>query len=386
LIVSVAVLLLGIRAQAADDLRRYQHGIDFVPRGDAKYWLIWSSSGNPPSGKWTHNVYYSLIDPTGPQITPQTIISNPEAQEPPSSDISDDGHIMITLEDGYGGIRQHCGVYDEDLKGVNAYPQMVHKGGHSGHVAAVGNRFVVFYSDEWCRRGGVDNLGSGRDVRLKVYSSTGDYQRAEAVAANGDCANPDDRNWWPLVAGSSNHAFLLWQRFVGGQIYARLMCAVYHPETGDYVKGITQLESNVKYYTYDVQYYPSIDRFLVVGAYHDGGGFAYLFDNDGNIKAQNHSLPPIIRETQPAADALANGVRIVYPTFPNGAIVLWVTSSGVSLSETIPDSYDWYYMGTDGIFLDSDTVYIVSTSPTGLVEKKFTISGGPGQAPVKRAL
>ncbi len=161
-----------LASYAREDLREYQHGIDFLPRRAGGYWLIWSSSGIPPlgasnDGSWTHDIYYSIVNPQSPALSPVKIISNPEAQEPASSAMADDGHIMITMEDGWNAdnvVAQRYGVYDQNMNPVNPYPNMVLDGGHSGHVAAVGNRFVVFYSEGWVEGGGVDNLGSGDDV------------------------------------------------------------------------------------------------------------------------------------------------------------------------------------------------------------------------------
>ncbi len=360
---------------AKEDLRVYQHGIDFVPRADGHYWLIWASSGNPPTGEtndgsWIHDIYYSEIDPSNPVITPVTIISNDEAQEPASSAAADNGNIMITNEDGWQAsnwIAQRYGVYDNNLNDVKPYPNMVLDGGHSGHVAAVANRFVVFYSEGWVDGGGVDNLGSGDDVMLKVYNSNGEYEREKNISV-GDTY----RDWWPLVAGSASHALLLWQRFVDGQEYADLMYAIYNPSNGNIVKGNTKLTQKVKYYTYDVQYIPSINRFLIIGTYYNGGGFSFLIDESGNKTAQSDSIPEIVREAQPAVKNRDSLAYAVYPMRPNGAAVLRLYPNGVELNNTISDSYNWSYIGTDGIFIAENTVYFVSLSKKGYVEKTFT--------------
>jgi hypothetical protein len=366
----------GARAQA--DPRSYQHGIDFVKLDNGDYWLIWASSGNPPtgaapSGNWTHDVYYSRIVPSNPKINPQVIISNPEAQEPASSAISNDGHIMVTMEDGWTSCcSQRYGVYDSDLNPVNPYPNLVHDGGHSGHVAAVDNRFVVFYSDEWVDGGGVNNLGTGDDVLVKVYGSNGDLQQSVDVAVGRVT-----RDWWPVVAGSNSHAILVWQRFVEGETYADLMVAILDPAIGVLVKDALVLEDHVKYYTYDVQYISAIDRFLVVGTYDAGGGFVYLLDNEGNVLADNKTLPATVRESQLVVREFDGGAVVVQPTTPTGVMVLSVTPSSITLEQTIADDYEWQYSGTDGIFVDSDTVYIVSLSSKGLVERTFDVALAP---------
>ena len=371
----IPVLFLSAQPSfAQEDLREYQHGIDFIPRNDTSYWLIWSSSGNPPQGagtdgSWTHDIFYSDIDPHNPKISPIKIISNPEAQEPASSAISDDGHIMITMEDGWNAknvVAQRYGLYDQSMNPVKPYPNTALDGGHSGHVAASGNRFVIFYSEGWVDDGGVDNLGSGDDVMLKVYDSTGNYERESNISVGSAY-----RDWWPMIAGSHNCVMLLWQRFVNGQEYADLMYSVYNPATGQTVKGNTRLTKQVKYYTYDVQYIPSIDRFLVAGAYASGGGYSFLINNNGDVTAINKNLPALIREAQPAVKQSGSAAFVVYPKQPNGLYVLSLSDSSITLNNEISDSYSWRYMGTDGIFTDTNSVYFVSLSKTGCVEKRF---------------
>jgi hypothetical protein len=199
--------ILNVRSARAQDSRSFQHGIDLVPLPNGHYKLIWSSSGNPPTGandngNWPHDVYFSDIDPAQPKIVPTTLISKPEAQEPASSAITDDGYIMVTMEDGWNaenGLAQRYGVYDTDLNPVKGYPQVVFDGGHSGHVAVVGNKFVVFYSEGWVDGGGVDDLGSGDDVYVSAYHSNGKTLNSSNVAVGNAT-----RDWWPLVAGSHN--------------------------------------------------------------------------------------------------------------------------------------------------------------------------------------
>ncbi len=358
----------------AEDLRVYQHGIDFVPRLDGHYWLIWASSGNPPTGEtndgsWIHDIYYSEIDPENPVIEPHTIISNDEAQEPASSAVADNGNIMITNEDGWQAsnwIAQRYGVYDNNLSDVKPYPNMVLDGGHSGHVTAVANRFIVFYSEGWVDGGGVDNLGSGDDVMLKVYDSNGKYEREKDVSVG-----ITHRDWWPLAAGSPGKVLLLWQRFVKNQEYADLMYSVYNPGSGTTVKGNTKIEDHVKYYTYDVQYIGSIGRFLILGTYYSGGGFAVLVDENGIISARNTELPSLVREAQPAIKDSMDIAYALYPSSPNGLVVLTLTDSSIFINNTVTYSYAWSYIGTDGIFTGSNSVYFVSLSKNGYVEKSF---------------
>ncbi len=179
------------------------------------------------------------------------------------------------------------------------------------------------------------------------------------------------RDWWPMIAGSTTHALLLWQRFVDGQQVVKLMYAIYNPDNGEFVKGVAAVESGVKYYTYDVQYIASIDRFLVTGAYKNGAGFAFLIDDNGQVTAKNKNLPGLVREAQPAIKAFDDGAFVVYPRHPNGLFVLKIGASSIALNNVVSDSYAWRYMGTDGIFTGENAVYFVSLSETGNVEKMF---------------
>lgn len=358
------------------DPREYQHGIDFVPLPDGAYALIWSSSGNPPTGQlpngnWTHDIYYSHIVPEHPTINPVLLIANPEAQEPASAAISSNGHILITMEDGWNTERevaQRYGVYDAELNPVLPYPQMVVDGGHSGHATASGNHFVVFYSEGWIDGGGVDELGSGDDVRAAVYDSDGALEYALDVAVDDD-----SRDWWPLAAGSSERALLVWQRFVDDEEYSHLMFSLLDLDAGAFVTSTVMLEEKVQYYTYDAVFVPSINRFLITGARPDGAGFAYLLDEEGRIVAANTDLPAPVRESQAFLRDGEGEILAAEPITPSGVMVLTLTPESIGLKYTLEDDYIWSYSGIDGIFLSSDAIYIVATSPAGLVERTLVL-------------
>lgn len=372
--------LLDVELATAQDPRSFQHGVDLIRLPNGHYKLIWSSSGNPPTGAddrgdWPHDVYSSDIDPANPQIVATTLISRPEAQEPASSAITDDGRIMVTMEDGWNAenvLVQRYGVYDVNLDPVRGYPQTVFDGGHSGHVAAVGNRFVVFYSEGWVEGGGVDDLGSGDDVYLSAYHSNGKLSDSEPVAVGNAT-----RDWWPLVAGSKEHAMLLWQRFVDNETHSELFYTIYNPSSGSFVKTEARLATGIEYYTYDIQYVESIGRFLVVAAYEHGGGFAVILSDDGKIIATQHGLPEVVREAQPAI-APGDGsspaaARVVYPKSDGGVMLLNVTPETITLTSEVAGPR-WQTAGTDGIFTDSEHVYFVNLTPDGLVERTFRLS------------
>lgn len=362
---------------AAEDPRAYQHGINLVPISNGAYQLVWSSSGNPPTGPdggdWTHDVYYTTIKPDAPSVDPAVnamcLISRYEAQEPASAAIAQDGHIMITMEDGYEApneVAQRFGVYGEHFT-ENPMPYddintTVHEGGHSGHVAAVGNRFVVFWSDGWDNSvPGADGIGTGEDVLLDVYDSTGNHLEHKDISVDNDT-----NAWWPVVAGSSTAACLVWQQYVEGDQYCDLMYAIYDPDSNQYIKANARLETEIQYYTYDVQYIEGIDRFLVYATYYDGGGCAFLLDAVGNMAAQLKTLPAGVREAQPAIKNHDNGALAVYPISSQGLLSLSLKPDAISIHETIQHDYVWSSIGCDGVFLDDSTIYVAALSVDGL--------------------
>ena len=219
---------------ADSDPRATMHGIESVkaPNGD---YVFFSSAGLPPKapqaqGEWTHDIYVSDWTRSDGALKPRPFIARDKAQEPVSAARTADGHIMLSFKDAADAGDEEAGqryaVYDENLKPVADYPMLVENGAHSGHVAAVGNRFVVFYSEGWVDGGGVDNLGSGNGVYAKVYDSDG------RQVNDADIAH-ESREWWPMLAGSPTRALLLWQTFVEGQAFAHLKIALLDPESGD---------------------------------------------------------------------------------------------------------------------------------------------------------
>ncbi len=361
------------------DLRVYQHGLDCIKLPNKDYAVIWASSGNPPQGadvedNWTHDIYYNIVNQENPFLDDViTIISFPGAQEPASSDISRDGKIMITMEDAWNTnneVAQRYGIYDSNFQNIKPYPNMVFDGGHSGHVAAVNDKFVVFYSEGWVNDGGVDNLGSGDNVMLKTYSSVGEELNTLDISV-GEAS----RDWWPLVAGSENKACLVWQRYIENQTFSNLMLSIYNPNTNESSDNLV-LENNVKYYTYDVQFIEAIARFLIAGTYQNQTGFAYLIDESGNITASVTNLPTgIVRQAKAIVSELSNNeVKIVYAASPNGLIILKAGKNKIEYLENKSDTYNWSYMGTDGFFINDTTVYILTLSKQDIQQKRFVIN------------
>jgi hypothetical protein len=368
------------------DLRAFQHGLDILPLPNGHYVSIWSSvvseklqlSNNDE--EWSHDVYMASFSNTSMRLSPELLISAPDhtAQEPASSAISRDGHIMVTMEDAYQAkhvLMQSYAVFDTQFNSIVPYQQMAFDGGHSGHVAAVDNHFVIFFSEGWIEGGGVDELGSGDDVLLKTYNSIGEELGQLSVSV-GD----NHRDWWPILAGSRRVALLLWQRFIDGKTNAQLMYSIYDPIKNTLLKQPIALRGDVQYYTYDVQFLPTVNRFLITGTTENNTGFAYLIDEQGSVVNTLNTLPPFVREAQPAITGYQNGVgqdteveRVVYPTAPSGLLVLDVKKNSIKLNQRLYDPYLWQYIGTDGVFLDEQTVYFHTLSQYGLKEKRWHI-------------
>ncbi|WP_455365619.1 hypothetical protein [Kaarinaea lacus] len=407
----LVLLLCGLSVDLlATDRREYQHGVEFVPLPDGNYWLLWSSSpGDPPEGDkkvvtrsgdnckhFTHDIYYTRIDPANPVINKQPLIIMPEAQEPVSAAISTGGTLLVTFEDGSdsdiancdGIIQQRYKLFDSSLHSISRLKKVAINGAHSGHVAAAGNQFVITYSEGWIAGGGVDNAGSANDIHVEVVDAQGRRVHHRGIAV--DKGSP--RDWWPLVASSDQHALLVWQRYVEESEYANLMFTVYDPKSNKLIKEISLLKANLVYYHYDVQYLPDINRFLIVGNYvgdsllHKIGRvfsvvspkvFAYLLDEQGEIIDQwdasldcencgtyfNH---PIVRESQPAIFQAEKSTQVLYPTKPQGLMVFTITASNIEMREHIEVDHYWFPLGTAGIFLDESTVYFANLTQQGL--------------------
>lgn len=358
-------------ASGQTDLRSYMHGIEAIQRAEGRYLVFFSSSSIPPTGpdqqlNWTHDVYVSDWTKSDAHISlPRIFIQRPEAQEPVSVAQTTNGHIMITFEDGWNtpnGVNQRYGVYTPTLQPIAPYPLDVASGGHSGHVAAVGNYFVVFYSEGWTQGGGVDNLGTGNGVYAKVYDSAGRAQREIDVASNL-------REWWPMIAGSPTRALLVWQQFVSGEIYANLIIALLDPKSGT-VTGQHVLQSNLQYYTYKAEYVPAIDRFIVTGTTNAGKGFAYLINKTGQITAKLQCMPATVRE----AGIAVNGTNVYTPSQDNRLLHLALTPSSISLVGVQKSPIQWSFLGSVGLMRNSAEIHWVSLSEKGIQEAAFKVS------------
>jgi hypothetical protein len=361
--------------------------------------------GNPPQGRkrliredgtkcsfFTHDIFYSLLNTANPIIQPYLLLGMNEAQEPVDAAISQDGTIIITFEDGSetdttgcdGIIKQRYKIYSQFPDRFSELNTVKVDGGHSGHVTAVGNNFVIVYAEGWIDGDGAFDAGTANDVYIETISSEGTYRWHYAVAV--DKGWP--RDWWPLVAGSPRYALLAWQRLVKDSNYAALMVALYDPQTNKLIKPATILKENLQYYHYDVQYLKKINRFLVVGNYLGNTIvsqslvvvspklFAYLLDEAGNVvsywesedkctKCGTYPNMALVRESRPAI--MDHDVATVsYPIKPNGIASLKVGRNNIILNSIQTQKHFWFPLGTDGIFLDSSKTLFVNLTPTGV--------------------
>ncbi|BFG73396.1 hypothetical protein PTKU46_14290 [Paraburkholderia terrae] len=352
------------------DLRAYMHGIGAVTDAQGVTTVFFSSSGLPPRGagrdrNWTHDVYIARWTPQQPKLDrPRVFISRPEAQEPVSVAQNDTGRVMVSFEDGWNTpneVSQRYGVYTSDLKDVKPYPNDVLSGGHSGHVAAVGSRFVVFYSNDWVNGGGVDNLGTGNGVYVKTYDADGALLQAIDVA-------PRVREWWPMIAASPTRALLVWQQYVSGETSARLKVATLDPSTGA-LSEPRVIADRLLYYTYAAAYVPSIDRFVVVATTDKGKGFAQLIDASGQTTATLDCMPASVREAGIAVIA----ERAFTPSQDGRLLHLKFTPASIELAGTQPSPIAWTYTGSVGLVRSPTQLHWVATSPKGLQEADFDL-------------
>jgi hypothetical protein len=351
------LLLLGLAAVAGDqeeDHRAWQHGVDLLRVGE-KLLVVWGSPGNPPrsnlGGDWQHDVYYAWVK--GDKLEPQVLVSQPEAQEPPSAAINSRGTILMTSEDGNGGINQHAGLWDSTLNVLQKYPFTIRRGGHSGHVAAMGDRFLVAYSEGWVDGGGWLNLGTGNGVYARIVENDG-TRLPEIKIATGH------RDGWPLVAGSDRNWLVVWQRYPELTLHAALVNAAGKVEVQRQISGGMPLR-----YAYDVEYSPQLAAYVVAGSSGDGG-FVSLISLSGDILATARGLPPMVSESRIVVGRDGSRVIAAYPVKPRGIAVVRLTAGAIELAQVIDHPYAWDYPGTTGIFLTPERLLFATLSTTGL--------------------
>ncbi|MCU9954373.1 hypothetical protein OEJ37_13520 [Burkholderia sp. BKH01] len=370
--VAPAVHTVTVQGPAASkdtgDPRRFMHGIGVADAGNGKRWVFFSSSGIVPrgamrNGNWPHDVYVGEWLPGKPHLLHvRPFISRPEAQEPVSIAQNARGDIFVTFEDGWNApqeVSQRYGIYRRDLKPIKPYPNDVESGGHSGHVATVGERFVVFYSTDWVDGGGVDNLGTGNGVYLKTYDAAGRVLNHVSVA-------PHRREWWPVIAGSPRNALLVWQKFIEGSTDATLEYAMFDPVTAKLEK-LGSLNDAIRYYVYASAYVPAIDRFIVVTTTADNHGVAMLIDPDGRRTATLDCLPASVRESGIGV----SGTHAYVPTSDGRLLTLALAPAEISVSGVQRSPIPWGTTGIAGFPAQGAAMHFVSLTPSGAREADF---------------
>lgn len=351
---------------AGSDHREWMHGLEMV-KHDGKDMVVFSSNNyaptNPGGGEWVHNIFYSYFDACAPASTfaAKTLVNAPQAQEPASAAVNSAGRLMVTAEDAQFNdwLDQTYGVWDNALGVVKSYGQklMPPQGGHSGHVAASGDKFLVSFSDGWVDGGGVDNMGTGDDVFAKIVDSNGNAGPMINTAVG------TKRVWWPIVAGSDTNWLQVWQE-LGTTTNNGLVKGSIIDHAGNVVKANFTLFSNVKLYHYDVQWIPATQRYLVTGSQSDGAAVVVLFDKAGNyIDSKSGIYAGTIREAQTVVSE--DGLTAIFPSSV-GATVLDLTANSVALRKHVTLDWNWDYMGTDGVFAAPNRVVFGTGTQQGV--------------------
>jgi hypothetical protein len=348
-----------------EDHRAWQHGIDLLRVGE-RLLLVWGSAGNPPrpnlGGDWPHDIYYDWLpvaDGSGElAITPQVLVSRPEAQEPPSAAINSRGVILVTAEDGEDDINQRAGLWNAQLQPLRPYPFTIRRGGHSGHAAALGEQFLIAYGEGWQEGGGFMNRGTGRDIHARILDGGG-KPGPEINLARGH------RDGWPVVAASDRNWLVLWQRYAGTGLYCALVGA-----HGQASAPRLLAEGLPIRYAYDVAYAAALGRFVVAGN-RGAQGFVALLDRDGALVRMQEGLPPLASESRVLIGRSGGQDIAVYPVVPSGIAVLRLDQAGVELQKVVAHPQRWDYMGTTGLFIGGTRVLFATLTTQGV--RAFTV-------------
>lgn len=354
------------------DHRAYMHGIDMVQVGEKTLVVFSSNNYRPtrPSGHWYHDIYYSWIDPLYPLRTfnPRKLVDNDMAQEPASTAVNSEGRIVVTAEDAqhHEYLDQTYGMWDRELTPIVSYGErlMPPQGGHSGHVAASGDKFLVSFSDGWISGSAVDGLGTGDDIFGRIIYNDGTIGELLRTSVG------PRREWWPIVAGSDANWLQVWQRYEeathhgdgGGTVWGAIVS-----HTGE-VGSSFRIYANNKYYYHDVKYLPELELYMVIGSQNKSkdAGIVVLIDKEGNVVKSVNNLPNPVRQGQPAISEADGKATVVYPTLPTGATVLEITAESIEISKKLPSTWEWDYMGIAGMFSAPERVLFAATSHLGV--------------------
>lgn len=352
------------------DHRAWQHGVNLVKVGE-KLLVVWGSAGNPPrpnlGGAWPHDVYYAWLDvsstPETTPIDPRILVSRPEAQEPPSVAVNGRGTILMTTEDGEGRINQQAGLWDSALRPLRRYPFTIRRGGHSGHAAAMGDRFLVAYGEGWVEGAGWRGLGTGRRVFARIVGNTGKLGREINLTADH---GPNPRDGWPLVAASDRNGLVVWQRYPELTLQAALI------DTAGVVIARRQITDGLPLrYAYDVQFAPQLGAYVVAGSAGQGG-FVALVSVTGDIVTIQRGLPPMASESRFIVGGGGPTPVGVYPIAPRGVAVIRFSPT-IELARIVDHPHAWDYAGTTGAFVTPERVLFATLSTIGLLLIPFEL-------------
>ncbi|MEZ0481315.1 hypothetical protein [Planococcus sp. SSTMD024] len=336
------------QSQPTEDTRKYAHGVSIIGNS-----VLWSEkSYEQRKDGWTHDIYIKEIG----ENHVDTLVSNPEAQEPVSASSTVETSI-ITYEDGYdstNNVSQRYKLYDDNW-------QLLHEatlldGGHSGHAASTNEHHILFWSHGWVNGGGVNDLGSGKDVVVSTVSNEGE------VLHEIELSQRDDRDSWPMVAASDDNALLVWQQFNDDASKAVLQFAIYDPEANELAVEPDELLPQVEFYVYNATYVPEASQY-VVAAQTSEGGTLLLLSKDGEVLDQIDS-PDLVREAAPAVQ----GNTLVFPQLPADYFTVQISDDELQLNSSDSLDIDWGTSGTTGVFLDERRVYFATLDKEGLQE------------------
>lgn len=335
-------------AQPTEDTRKYAHGVSIV--GNT---VLWSEkSVEQRKDGWTHDIYKKEIG----ENQFDTLVSNPEAQEPVSASSTDETSI-ITYEDGYdsnNNVSQRYKLYDDNWQPLHEGTLL--DGGHSGHAASTNAQHVLFWSHGWVNGGGVNDLGSGKEVIVSTVSNEGE------VLHDIKLSQADDRDSWPMLAASDDNALLVWQQFNDDASEASLRFAVYDPVANELTVRPSELLPQVDFYIYSVSYVPAASQY-VVAAQTNRGGTLLLLSKEGEVIDQIDA-PRLVREAAPAIE----GNTLVFPQLPANYFTVHVSDDQLQLNSSDSLDISWGTSGTTGVFLDERRVYFATLHKEGLQE------------------
>jgi hypothetical protein len=267
-------------------------------------------------------------------------------------------------------------MYRKNLTPIRPYPKDVESGGHSGHVAAVGEQFVVVYSADWVEGGGLDNRGTGNGVYAKVFDTRGRSLWHADVAARV-------REEWPIVAGSTRHALLVWQKYIPDSMTALLEYALLDLRDRKLIRPAGSIDSfRVQYYAYTAAYVPDIDRFIVVATLDSSRAVAFLIDEAGHRTAELGCLPAVVRESGIAV----LGATAYLPTQDGRLMTLALQPDRIFLRGMQRAPFAWGDTGTTAMANGSHGLHVISLSADGLREADFDLGNEVAAEPAAGCL